>query len=397
MNDGASCNVEGGPGLCSDGQCLPVECEGNERFSICDNPLGGGLVGACVEDACVLAAPEDQCVKVGVGRINCCSQDGCAAASGAYCGDPLNDVSCDPTGLEPPGQAGQDGICENGTCVAQSGLCADVACRTSALDPCARKFCDSDTGACDDWLVTSFQTCATAGGAEGLCHWGTCRAVGNPGACGLPCDDGNSCTKDLCEETSPDVFECTTDTLPDNAPCEGERGRCFSGRCLPLIEPCDNDTDCSDGNPCTVDECEPSTRICRTSSLPDDTLCFEDLGLCRSGVCVRNLCEGRDCSDGDLCTQDNCIPPYGICSNPNEPDGTSCEGGGQCLFGTCQPLLTQCSNDGDCDDGNSCTADECESFGVGDGICSYVTLPNGAPCIGENGQCLLGGCLGFDF
>ena len=108
--DGTACNDQGVDGICWGGQCLASECAGVPSFGICNEPLGGGQVGACVEDTCVLAAPDDQCVKVGVGRINCCSQVGCSVASGAYCNDPLDGVSCDPTGVEPPGQPGQDGI-----------------------------------------------------------------------------------------------------------------------------------------------------------------------------------------------------------------------------------------------------------------------------------------------
>jgi hypothetical protein len=128
--------------------------------------------------------------------------------------------------------------------------------------------------------------------------------------------------------------------------------------------------------------------------LPDDTPCAEDQygvfqGLCRNSVCLPNLCIGRDCSDGDLCTQDICIPPYGICSNPTAPNGTSCENNGECFNGTCQPVFVPCTNDNDCDDGRSCTVDDCDPFG---GICSNTTLPTGAPCIGEEGQCFNGTC-----
>jgi len=164
--------------VCQSGQCVPsqtVECIGDEVFGICNDPIGGGLVGACTENLCILAAPEDQCMKVGVGRINCCSQAGCAAAIGAYCTAPLTDVSCDPTGVEPPGQPGQDGMCQNGTCVAQTGLCAGQSCPTSASDPCVRDFCDTDTGACSEFVLRSFERCASTEGVDAVCSGGTCH------------------------------------------------------------------------------------------------------------------------------------------------------------------------------------------------------------------------------
>jgi hypothetical protein len=47
-----------------------------------------------------------------------------------------------------------------------------------------------------------------------------------------------------------------------------------------------------------------------------------------------DLCEGVDCSDGNECTADVCDPADGSCSNPNLPDGTSCDGGaGSCQSG----------------------------------------------------------------
>jgi hypothetical protein len=151
-----------------------------------------------------------------------------------------------------------------------------------------------------------------------------------------------------------------------------------------------------------VSECNPFGGLCDTLVFPDGTECvsLQGSGVCESGVCVPDLCIGRDCDDGNSCTgdpvtgEDVCIPPYGICSSPNLPNGTTCENNGQCLFGNCQPVFSPCSNDADCDDGNSCTVDDCDPFG---GICSNTTLPNGSPCIGENGECFLGSCLGFGF
>ena len=166
VDDGKACDSAGNPGVCTNGQCVTSQggaCTGDEVFGICDEPVGGGPVGACADDMCILAAPEDHCMKVGVGRINCCTEDGCQSASGAYCTDRLPDgTSCDPTGVEPAGQAGQDGICLSGTCVAQTGTCAGLSCPTSASDPCARDYCDTVSGACSEFVVRSFETFATS-------------------------------------------------------------------------------------------------------------------------------------------------------------------------------------------------------------------------------------------
>lgn len=176
--DGAICDAGGVNGTCSGGQCFTGECAGNESYGTCDNPLNGGDFGVCVEDLCVAAAPDDPCVQAGMGRINCCSDDGCTASNAAYCTDPLADgTSCDPTGVELAGQEGQDGICANGTCVAQTGLCAGVVCPTTSGDPCVRRYCDPDAGQCAEWPVEFFPGCVTSDGFAGVCSEGSCFAL----------------------------------------------------------------------------------------------------------------------------------------------------------------------------------------------------------------------------
>jgi len=49
------------------------------------------------------------------------------------------------------------------------------------------------------------------------------------------------------------------------------------------------------------------------------------------------------CDDGDDCTQNLCNPADGMCSNPNEVDGTACDAGGlrgECAAGTCVATCT---------------------------------------------------------
>lgn len=168
--NGVICDYQDGAGVCSDGQCLPTECMGVEAYESCDDPLGGGSAGVCVEDLCVAAAPDDECVIVRAGRINCCSQEGCADANGMICADPLDGVPCDPTGVEPAGDPAQTGICDNGTCVAQSGPCDQVLCPNAQ---CTRQDCDPTTGQCEGY-IPAFISCEASTGISGVCHWGQC-------------------------------------------------------------------------------------------------------------------------------------------------------------------------------------------------------------------------------
>lgn len=354
--DGVACDDQGTPGVCSNGQCQASqagECAGDQIYSICDDPvgeapagacLGGACVGACMDDSCVLAAPADQCLKVGVGRINCCSQLGCTLASGAYCTQPLpNDTKCDPTGFEPPGDPTQTGTCQNGTCVADTGICAGLVCRTEASDPCARDFCDESVGACSEFTIKSFQPCALSRDVEAVCDGGTCTFRGFPGGCQSECEDGNNCTSDLCEILEDDTIVCTNSYIGDGKAClNGERGVCQFGRCQPTLtsQRCSSDGQCDDGNACTVDACNRSLGFCTVESLKPDLEVCGPGGVCWFGECVVDLCIDRDCDDGNSCTVDECIPPYGICDRTSVPTGQPCIGEpGQCAFGRCQPVI----------------------------------------------------------
>jgi hypothetical protein len=406
--DGATCDAQGATGTCSGGQCIASECAGNESYGICDNPVNlteeGANVGACVEDLCVAAVPYDECVKVGMGRLNCCSDPGCRSSSGAYCSAPRpNDTSCDPSGVEPAGQTGQDGICSDGACIAQTGPCAGLVCRTTPGDPCVRRYCDADAGQCAEWPVDYFPGCVTSDGFAGVCSEGSCYRSFNPDDCnGVVCDDGNSCTDNLCVDLSiaGGFPSCEYRPRETGAPClDGESGQCFrpTVSCLPVLELCPdgNDAFCNDGNECTANTCEIT---CRTRVLDDGTSCQNGLGLCRYGVCLPDLCIDRDCDDGNPCTDNNCISPYGICENPTLSTGAPCIGEcGQCFFGACQPTITQeCSHEptdpnrefSACGDGNECTYDRCD-------VCDQCTnprKPNGTSCNNGNGQCIFGNC-----
>jgi len=405
-NDGVACDDQGVTGICSGGQCIASECAGNESYEICNDPVNNPLsgetadVGACVEDLCVAAVPYDECVKVGMGRLNCCSQDGCKAASGAYCNAPLpNGTSCDPSGVEPAGETGLDGICTDGACVAQTGLCADIECRTTSGDPCVRRYCDPDVGQCAEWPVQFFPGCVTADGFAGVCSGGSCFRIFDPDDCdGVVCDDGNSCTDNLCVDGV-----CEYRPRETGEPClDGESGQCFRGpggsSCFPLLEFCPDGDDkfCNDGNECTADTCEIT---CRLRPVDDGTSCASGLGLCRAGVCVPDLCIDRDCGDpdGNSCTG-VCISPYGICDvDAPLDDGTTCENNGQCFNGVCQPVLTsECDHQpfdpdrefAECDDGRECTYDRCDFLDQ----CVNPRKPNGTSCNNGNGQCIFRGC-----
>lgn len=147
---------------------------------------------------------------------------------------------------------------------------------------------------------------------------GPCASLPN----GTSCDDGNACT--------------TSDV-------------CMNGICLGITFTCD------DGNACTDDSCNPTTGCTHSN---------------RSG----------SCDDGNECTDDSCDPVAG-CQYANNSaacdDHDSCTENDACDSGVCSgsliPDCVECSVDGDCDDQNECTTDQCQS-----GIC--VRSANSNPC-----------------
>ncbi len=100
---------------------------------------------------------------------------------------------------------------------------------------------------------------------------------------------------------------------------------------------CETGADCNDDNECTNDVCDSASGTCSNTPVDDGTVCsFGGIsGVCVSGACGENLCEGVVCEDdGNECTDDVCNFADGTC---NVPDGTSCSTGA-CLDGACTAL-----------------------------------------------------------
>lgn len=141
--------------------------------------------------------------------------------------------------------------------------------------------------------------------------------------------------------------------------------------------------DCSDGNDCTADSCDPATGACGHSAEPIGILCGNrSSGICDSadrcdgaGGCLPNHAEeGTVCgqSDGDCQFSDTC--QQGTCQdNGFKPAGTSC---GDLAAGACN------------------AADSCDSAG----FCLTNFAADGASCGDAGGECIrqdtcvAGGC-----
>jgi hypothetical protein len=123
---------------------------------------------------------------------------------------------------------------------------------------------------------------------------------------------------------------------------------------------------CSDdGNPCTDDVClnGQCTHVTRPGCCVLNTDCPDS--VCHEGVCIGNRCEqvpiegccvpearsNGDCDDGNVCTTDDCDPATNLCRSV--------------------PVEGCCLTDGECDDLNQCTVDTCVA-----NACAHAPLTN---------------------
>ncbi len=324
----------------------------------------------------------------------------------------LDDADC----VGRPGQGPNP--CRTARCLIGAGICVfeDLA-EGTACDPgdpcvvgatCRSGTCAGLARACDDSDPCTADSCAASAG--GCLH---APAPGEPA-----CDDDNPCTTaDRCVDGA-----CTGDNVPcsdDDNPCTTSACDPASGECrLSLLpgagcddlDPCTTDdvcgdgavcagvtVTCNDGNPCTLDACQPLTGACAFE--PDDGRPCNDGNPCTAGdACLAGDClgQGIDCDDDNPCTLDVCsaddaggchhVPANGVACD----DGDPCTKNDHCQAGACvagSTLEPCCDTAADCDDGDPCTFDECV-----DHACSAtaVTCVVSDPCAWA--RCVEGTC-----
>ncbi len=116
---------------------------------------------------------------------------------------------------------------------------------------------------------------------------------------------------------------------------------------------------CDDGRVCTDDTCDSGAgcqHTFNTAPCNDADACTRD-DTCANGVCIGG--PRPDCNDGNPCTDDSCDSAEGCLHAFNtDPcnDGNACTLDDRCTDGECAggPPL-------DCNDGNPCTDDSCAS------------------------------------
>ncbi len=397
----ASAECVGTPKICSDdgnvctdnscdpatGQCAMVRYDDNRP---CEDYNWCTMVDGCRNGVCT--GDEQDCAD-----DDPCTFDSCVDGPAGYCDHTPILGSC------------EDGnLCTRGETCNAAGVCqGGVAFECNDYNACTDDSCDPDVGCV---FASNFGYCNDTD----PCTVGDiCDEDGKCAGIPMDCNDGNDCTRDYCFRGN-----CNHDPQPDGTGCDDHNvctigGSCKAAVCIPA-----NNLDCSDGEPCTDDLCDPLSgcytvpHVCNDGNACTNDSCVPGTGcvavnnsnLCNDGdpctevdMCTGGVCAGTplDCRDGDPCTLDQCVG--GICMNPQNygdcDDGDACTTGEKCFDRVCGNGFVL-----DCYDFSDCTTDSCDSElgcintpisgGCDDGtVCTVGDKCSAGECVGTAINC----------
>jgi Dictyostelium (slime mold) repeat len=426
--------------------------------SVCINTTGTWLCGngttntsVCNDgDACTTDTCSDSAVCVFSNSSsscddgNVCTDDSCDSSIGCVytdissgCDDGINCTvdSCDP--LLGCVYTANDTACDDGfdcTLVTECHLTLDciVTSVTYALcsdgDACTMDTCSfvygvgceffSTASLCDDSDVCTVDSCSPSAGCvytstASLCDDGdacTADSCSPSTGCvyastGSGCNDGNPCTDDSCDASSGCVYTDNTVACDDGDPCT-LNDVCSGGVCSGVPK------NCSDGDVCTGNTCEASSGACVPiyNAIP----CDDGDACTLSDTCDNGTCVGvpKNCSDGNVCTDEVCSQPSGVCTATNNTvacdDGDPSTLGDVCEDGECAGIPAAC-DDGDnctangydpsvgcvyapivCDDGVACTDDSCDAALGCVYRLNHTVCDDGAACTNDSCDATIG-------
>ena len=262
--------------------------------------------------------------------------------------------------------------------------CFNMACRTEIAPP--------NTSCADNNPCTKSDVCDSAGYCKGSsidlkkdCPQAPCKEA--------KCNDTTGCylvnVKD--NTACDDGNACTGLLTPDY--CLG--GECKPGSAAQLT--------CDDNNECTMDQCSVGVdgkpgcshvpinggSCSNADECTENSVCTVVAG---EGKCVGTK---RVCDDGNSCTTDDCVIGQGrdrACVARAKNKGAGCDDGNLCTTGDiCDyigpggSLACKSGSAKNCDDGNPCTVDSCVAA---DGSCAHNAAPmEGQLCNADNDAC----------
>lgn len=399
-NNGASCE---------DGNACTVNDRCGGGSCAAGNPIGCDDGNLCTADSC---DPTLGCVHDGSGITVVCAADNlcdtrfrcqgdvagtCASTSKKDCsalGDACHVGVCDPATGNCIAVAVVDGTgCDDGNACTQGDRCVAGSCQGAVAVSC------EDGNPCTDDSCNPVSGCAHSNNANSCNDGDACtiadRCAGGVclGGAARACDDGNRCTDDSCDPASGCVYGNNAASCDDGNACT-TGDRCGGGSCA------GNAVACDDLNPCTVDGCDPIGG-CTHDGTGVTRACAPDSGCSVGFVCqgdAAGTCAATgvlDCSQlDDACNVGMCDPSGGVCVRVPVLDGTGCDDGDacsvadRCSAGTCVGGAPP-----DCDDGNACTDDACDSALGCQHLNNASACDDGSACTSGD-QCSGGSCVG---
>ena len=361
---GASC-VAGSLKLCDDAEpCTSDACNATTGACVFTAKSGANGAPAVCDDG-------DKCSQNDI-----CKAGKCAPGAAVQCPptQPCTIISCQPSTGTCTTKKQVDGLqCEDGEACTQADRCLGGTCTAGPLLDC------DDANPCTDDACQKGQ--------------GTCTHTANTGSCddGNPCTADDTCTNKQCQPGK-GACACTKDAdcaaKDDANPCNGALYCALADHTCQVNSSTIVACDISKDTACAKLQCALKTGVCEVTPAKDGATCEADGSLCtpadacKDAVCVQG--PKLVCNDGNPCTIDACDPggngqPAKGCihtsaSNPCS-DGDPCTVGDVCSHGACKPG-TKGPN---CNDGNPCTKDACDPQGAQSGTCTHAKL-SGAAC-----------------
>ena len=158
------------------------------------------------------------------------------------------------------------------------------------------------------------------------------------------CDDGQFCNgKEKCVPTNPSSG--SSGCIPGKPPCPP------ATTCNETLDDCrcTSDAECDDGHPCTEDLC--TAGACQ--HITNDDICPDDGDVCNGPErcdeyegCVSG--PALECDDGNACTVDSCDSGGGCVH-----EAVNCGDGNACVRTSCDPAKGCQTQKVNCDDGNN--------------------------------------------
>jgi len=238
--------------------------------------------------------------------------------------------------------------------------------RALTEDEIKEDFCFSGTLCGGTCYNTSGKCCS------GVWYSGTNRCCSNSDCTSEEYCSSNSCT-DKCGNGICESGE-TCSSCPCDCGCSSGK-LCCAGNCITPV--CSSNSNCSDGNPCTIDSCSNARTCSASCSHTTITSCLSGDGCCPSGC---NSVNDNDCS---VSCGNNICESGETCSSC--PGDCGCSSGKICCAGSC--VIPNCNSNSECNDGNSCTVDSCSNAGTCSASCSHTTINS---CVGGDGCCSSG-------